>query len=128
MDPSSTQWNKIENAMYLDSTRMNLFDTSFEIAKVVLKLCESGHPKFQSNLLAIDCRVKVMDLMKTLRNHEELLQRTSHPILSFLSYSQLVSCLKSQDVSMIFSTLLSIGCNPVLMHESWSSHCTSQKN
>lgn len=104
-----------------------LFDTAFQLAEVVRKLCYSGHPDYQDKVFSLDCHLPVSELVEYVRTREQLLLkwmntfaacRESRPVLSLLSRSQLVSCLsalRTQKIDLLYSTLQSIGCNPSLM-------------
>ena len=105
-----------------------LFDRTFALSKIIRDLCLSGHPHFQSNQMIINCAVRVKKLEGWISTHQEQLEkwrnvfgcyRADHPILSFLSRSQLVSCLSAlttKNVNLLFSIFQSIGCDPSLMH------------
>lgn len=106
-----------------------LFDTAFQLSEVVEKLCHSGHPDFQDKTFSLDCHLSVAELVDYVRSREQLLLkwmttfaafRESRPILSFLSRSQLVSCLsalRTQKIDQLYSTMQSIGCNSSLMSQ-----------
>jgi len=106
-----------------------LFDVAFQLAEVVKKLCDSGHPDYQEKSVSIDCHIAIAELLEFVKARENLLLkwmntfatfRDSFPILSFLSRSQLVSCLsafRTQKINDLFSTLQSIGCSSALMSQ-----------
>ena len=99
-----------------------LFDTAFRLSGVIKKLCEFGHPGYQKLTINFECSWKSADLLQFVDTREEVLRqwtnvfsvhRESHPILSFLSRSQLVSCLcamGTKNKDLLVSTLLSVGC------------------
>jgi len=107
-----------------------LFDAVFNLSRITQKLCESGHPSYQENLLPIPCKVRYTTLLRELESRQEELGRwttaffkfrSEEPMLSFFSRSQLVSCLaalKKADESVLFAILQSIGCDPAKMHQS----------
>lgn len=118
----------------------SLFDTAFQLSEVVTKLCHSGHPDYQDKTFSLDCHLPVSELVEFAKSREQLhvkwmntfaAFRESHPILSFLSRSQLVSCLsglRTQKLDLLYSTLQSIGCNPSLMSASLHTDLDSAKN
>eukprot|EP01125_Pyxidicula_operculata_P010465 TRINITY_DN343_c0_g3_i1.p1 TRINITY_DN343_c0_g3~~TRINITY_DN343_c0_g3_i1.p1 ORF type:complete len:4704 (-),score=480.58 TRINITY_DN343_c0_g3_i1:101-14212(-) len=132
-DPLPENISKLEDRERYVLRFNKIYDTSYELAKITQKLNNSGHPNFQKNELIIDCRVKISELVSKLKQQEETLTlwiatfdsfRSRNPILSFLSRSQLVSCissLRSKDTSGLFTTLQSVGCNPSKMQGSLDS-------
>ena len=104
-----------------------LFDTTLTLSQILRDLCVSGHPRFQQVKMEIQCAEKTSNLHGMVKELEQELanwrksldfHRKKNPILSFLSRSQLVSCmmaLETQKTDLLSSIFQSIGCDPLRM-------------
>ena len=104
-----------------------LFDEVYALGAVVRDLCLYGHPSYQENQLEVGCTILTGELTEVREKHKRELGewkrvfqqfREDNPVLSFLSRSQLVSCLmavRRGDIALLFSIFQSIGCDPEKM-------------